>query len=341
MKYRRLGKTNLMVSYLGFGASPLGDIYGKTDEDEIVRTVHAAIDAGINLFDVAPSYGPRGLAEERLGKALEGKRHQVILNTKVGREDYGTPLKPEYVYDYSPERVRASIDASLKRLKTDYIDVYQIHDFSYLGNNRYIAEVTIPELQKLQEAGKIRFIGINTKSVEDLLELAKMAPVDTMLNFLHYNIIDQSLAEELSPFARQNDIGLINASVLYMGLLTPTVKVTYGWNRKWEGEQARIRQAVLDANSYCEEHGFTISDLALKFAIEYDGVDTTLIGIGRMKSLERSLNTLKMDISQEHINHVRNMLSFIAQSYRVGRQPAYNNPQNNTSQDNTAQNSNS
>ncbi|MCL2059479.1 MAG: aldo/keto reductase [Oscillospiraceae bacterium] len=308
MQYRKLGNTGLKVSYLGIGASSLGDMYGKADDDEAVRMVDAAIDSGINFFDVAPSYGPRGLAEERLGKALAGKRGKVILNTKIGREDYGTTSKPAYAYDYTPEKVRSSIEDSLRRLRTDYIDVYQVHDFTNIKNHRYIAEYTIPEMRKLQAEGKIRYIGINSSSIDALIALASMTPVDTILNFLHYTLVDQSLGERLSPYARANGIGLINASILHMGLLTPTVRALYGWNRDWEGKPGKIREAVLEANKYCEGHGFSISDAAIRYAMDYDGVDSTLIGIGRMSSLERSLKALDKEIGEEHMLHIINML---------------------------------
>jgi len=321
MEYRRLGKTDINVSYLGFGASPLGDMYGKTEIDEIMRTVDAAIDAGINYFDVAPSYGPRGLAEERLGKALHGKRDKIILNTKIGREDTGSVEKAEYIYDYSPEKVRSSVVESLRRLRTEYIDVYQVHDFTSLHDNRYIAEQTIPVMQKLREEGKIRFIGINSSSIGDLIDLASLSSIDTILNFTHYSLIDQTLDEKLSPFARKNDIGLINASILHMGLLTPSVRVLYNWNRTWDGDQARIKDAVFEANRYCESQGINISDIAIKFAMDYKGVDSTLIGIGRMNSLVRSLRAIELDIDDEHIKHVHEMLKFIPS---IIRRPRYN-----------------
>src|SRR5580704_11348691 len=110
-----LGATGLIVSEIGFGASPLGNEFRKTDPAEGVRAVHAAIDQGINFFDVSPYYG-RTLAEERLGIALEGKREQVILATKCGRYDAAR-------FDFSPARLRASIDESLCRLRTDYVDL--------------------------------------------------------------------------------------------------------------------------------------------------------------------------------------------------------------------------
>src|SRR5437868_1290855 len=113
MNYRKLGKTNLNVSVLGFGASPLGNVFDVADEKEGVRAVHYAIDQEINFFDVSPFYGFT-LAEERLGKALEGKRKDIFLATKCGR--YGLED-----FDFSYNRILRSIDESLTRLKTDYV----------------------------------------------------------------------------------------------------------------------------------------------------------------------------------------------------------------------------
>src|SRR5271167_4470369 len=115
MRYRTLGRTGLAVSIIGFGASPLGNEFGETDSAAGERAVHAAIDSGINFFDVAPYYG-RTLAEERLGAALAGKREQVVLATKCGRYDVSG-------FDFSAARVFQSIDESLRRLKSDYVDL--------------------------------------------------------------------------------------------------------------------------------------------------------------------------------------------------------------------------
>src|ERR1035437_7502985 len=120
MEYRRLGKTNMNVSTLSFGASPLGSVF---DEVEGIKAVHYAIDHGINYFAVAPFYGYT-LAESRLGKALKGKRDRIFLATKCGR--YGNND-----FDFSYNRVLKSIDESLKRLQTDYVDVLQIHDIEF------------------------------------------------------------------------------------------------------------------------------------------------------------------------------------------------------------------
>ena len=211
MPYRPLGRTGLNVSLIGFGASPLGDVFGKTDPSEGKRAVHLAIENGINFFDVSPYYGLT-LAEERLGEALVGKRNQIILATKCGR--YGVNE-----FDFSAKRVYASVDESLQRLKTDYIDLYQAHDVEFGDLNQVINE-TIPAMRKLQEQGKVRFIGVSGYPLKVLVQVAKAAPVDTLLSYCRYNLLVEDMDVELTPFAKDNGIGLINASGLHMGMLT-------------------------------------------------------------------------------------------------------------------------
>src|SRR5258708_18478626 len=123
MEYRTLGGTGLRVSLLGFGASPLGDVYGATDDAEVKRSIDLAIGRGVNFFDVSPYYGLT-LAEERLGSFLLGKRQQIQLATKCGR--YGLDQ-----FDFSARRITASIDESLGRLRTDYLDLFQVHDVEF------------------------------------------------------------------------------------------------------------------------------------------------------------------------------------------------------------------
>jgi L-galactose dehydrogenase len=131
MEYRALGKTGMEISIIGYGVSPLGNVFGETDEAEGIRAVHYAIDHGINYFDVAPMYGVT-LAETRLGKALKGKRDKIFLATKCCRYDIDE-------FDFSAKRVLESIDESLQRLHTDYVDVYQIHDIEF-GDKEQVRE---------------------------------------------------------------------------------------------------------------------------------------------------------------------------------------------------------
>jgi len=136
-KYRRLGHTDLEVSVLGFGTSLLGNVFGTIDPAEGRRAIHFAIKRGINFFDVSPYYGLT-LAESRLGEALAGKRDKIVLATKCGR--YGPDR-----FDFSEKRVAASIDESLKRLGTDYVDLLQVHDVEF-GDVQQIIDETIPAI---------------------------------------------------------------------------------------------------------------------------------------------------------------------------------------------------
>jgi L-galactose dehydrogenase len=151
MEYRKLGQTGLNLSLVGFGGAALGDVFGGIDPDEGMRAVHLAVDSGINFFDTSPYYGIT-LSEERLGAALAGRRERVILSTKCGR--YGLAE-----FDFSAKRVTASMDESLRRLQTDYIDLFLAHDVEF-GDVQQIIDETIPALRKLQQQGKARYIGI-------------------------------------------------------------------------------------------------------------------------------------------------------------------------------------
>jgi L-galactose dehydrogenase len=151
MDYRKLGKTDLNLSLIGFGGAALGGVFGEIDPGEGMRAVHLAVDSGINFFDTSPYYGIT-LAETRLGAALAGRRERVILATKCGR--YGMAE-----FDFSAKRVTASMDESLRRLQTDYIDLFQVHDLEF-GDAQQIIDETLPALRQLQQQGKARYVGI-------------------------------------------------------------------------------------------------------------------------------------------------------------------------------------
>ena len=213
MDYRKLGKTDLNLSLIGFGGAALGGVFGNVDPGEGMRAVHLAVDSGINFFDTSPYYGIT-LAETRLGAALVGRRDRVIVATKCGR--YGMDE-----FDFSAKRVTASMDESLQRLQTDYVDLFQVHDLEF-GDARQIIEETIPALRRLQQQGKARYVGITGYPPKILRRIAEGAPVDSILTYCHYNLMNTDMDEVLTTFARDRGIGLINAAALHMGILTET-----------------------------------------------------------------------------------------------------------------------
>jgi L-galactose dehydrogenase len=211
MEYRTLGKTEISVSVIGFGASPLGNEFGSIAATEGERAVHAAIDGGINFFDVSPYYG-RTLAEERLGSALDGQRRQVVLATKCGR--YGTDS-----FDFSAARVKSSVEESLRRLRTDYLDVLTAHDIEF-GDREQIVHETIPAMRGLQKQGKVRCLGISGLPLKMLADVGQRTEIDVVLSYCHYNLLVRDLDQWLTPTAKAHQIGMINAAPLHMRILT-------------------------------------------------------------------------------------------------------------------------
>lgn len=293
MEYKPLGRTGLMLPKMGFGSGQFGDMYGDTDQKNCDDAVAMAIDNGINYFDVAPSYGPEGLAETRLGKALKGHdRTRLIVNTKLGRWDHGIVGDPVYDYDFSPKRIRSELENSLKRLGTDYVDVYQVHDVNNCKQLDYIVNETIPEMVRLKEEGKIRFIGVTGAYLDTLKYLVdRSESVDAVLSFCRYNLVDTTLKGYFSDLQQSRGLGLINASVLYMGMLTPNVKTLVHWRGKKLIKQ--LTEAVEKADSLCRKAGSNIAEQALLFGFGFDEAASTLVGMGRPSSLERNLKLLE------------------------------------------------
>ena len=278
MRYRKLGRTDLDVSIIGFGASPLGDVFSITEPAEGMRAVHQAIEHGINFFDVSPYYGAT-LAERRLGEALAGKRQQVILATKCGR--YG-PAE----FDFSERRITSGVDESLARLQTDYLDLLQVHDVEF-GSVTQIVEETLPALRALQQAGKARCVGITGYSLATLIAIAEAAPVDTILTYCHYNLMVQTIDAALTPMAEARSIGLVNASPLHMGLLSPSPVPD------WHPAPPAIRAAAARVREVCAERGFKLTEVALRFCLAHPYVASTLVGIATVEQLEQNLCALE------------------------------------------------
>jgi L-galactose dehydrogenase len=213
MKYRKLGKTGLDVGMLAFGGSSLGGLFRDVEEATAIRTVHVALDAGINLIDTAPFYGLIK-AETVLGKALQGiSRDRYLLATKVARYGY-----KEKDFDFSPERVTRSIDESLQRIGVDHIDFIQVHDMEF-GNMDYIVNETIPALKKVQETGKVRFVGISSLPLHLQKYVMDRTEVDQIQSYCHYCLNDTALADFL-PYLQERGVAVFNSAPLAMRLLS-------------------------------------------------------------------------------------------------------------------------
>lgn len=314
MEYRKLGTTGLRVSILGYGASPLGAEFGAIDPGEGERAVHSAIDHGINYFDVSPYYG-RTLAEERLGQFLKGKRDDIILATKCGR--YGKELPDGF--DFSAQRIRQSVEESLSRLRTDYIDVFQVHDVEF-GSRDQIINETIPAMEALREQGKIGFIGVTGYPLHILKEIVTEASVDTILTYSHYNLMNTTMDEVLTGFAREHDIGLINASPLHMRLLTQKGAPD------WHPAPVEVKKKAEEAAVWCKSQGVDIADLAMQFALEHQQVATTLVGMSKVRHVEKNLRAVGTAPDREILDGVLEIFEPVKDINWLSGLPENNDP---------------
>ena len=265
MEYRQLGSTGLQVSALGFGGSSLGNAFREIDEAEGVRTVHVAIDHGINLIDTAPFYGLTK-AETVLGKALrEVPRDKYLLATKVAR--YGFKEKD---FDFSAARVTRSVDESLARLGVDHIDFIQVHDMEF-GSVEQIVNETIPALREVQALGKARFVGITCLPLKLFRQVMDQVEVDQVQSYCHYCLNDTALAD-LLPYLRGKGVAVFNSAPLAMRLLSDDGPPD------WHPAPEAVRAKCAEAARYCREHGTDLGKLALQFSVANQDIPTHIVG---------------------------------------------------------------
>lgn len=277
MRYRQLPDLESHVSVLGFGASPLGNEFCAINPVEGAHAVRQAVANGINFFDVSPYYG-RTLAEERLGQALSGLREKVVISTKCGRYDTAS-------FDFSAARIQASINESLRRLRTDYVDIFYAHDIEF-ANREQVVNETIPALKKLKQQGKARLIGITGYPLKLLADVAVRGSVDIVMSYCRYNLLQRDLDVHLAPVLKRHNIALVNASPFHMGILTPVGAPA------WHPAPERVKQAGARIAKLCEENGVDLPALALRFCLNHRYVTSTFVGMSQPSQVNENLKAL-------------------------------------------------
>ncbi len=295
MHYRKLGKTGLDVSALAFGGSSLGGVFHDIDEPEAIRSVHVALDCGINLIDTAPYYGATR-AETVLGKALRGvERERYYLATKVAR--YG-PEIPDF--DFSAERVVRSVDESLQRLGVDYVDFIQVHDMEF-GHIDQIVHETIPALLKVRDAGKARFVGITCLPVRLFKVVLDQVEVDQIQSYCHYCLNDTALAE-LLPYLEAKGVGIFNSAPLAMRLLSDEGAPA------WHPAPEALKQKCAEAARFCRAHGTDLGRLALQFSLANPAIHTNVVGTASPCRVLENIRCAEEPLDQELLAEVLRIL---------------------------------
>src|SRR3954451_8885702 len=222
MRYRELGRTGLQVSEIGVGAWGIGGAmivngapgsYGRADDAEAIQMLHWAFEQGINFVDTAPAYG-FGHSEELIGQAVKGRRDKVIIETKVGEHH----VNGQQAWDFSPAFVRRALDESLRRLQTDYVDLYVLH--LPMGGGATV-EQALEAIGTARDTGKARVVGASIYDNAMGLELIRSGQCAVIQQAI--NLLQPEAARELLPAAAAHGVGVVARQALYRGFLTGNV----------------------------------------------------------------------------------------------------------------------
>ena len=303
MRYRTLGRTGIQVSPYCLGAMMFG-AWGNPDHDESVRIIHRALDAGINFVDTADVYS-RGESEEIVGKALKGRRDSVVLATKVNGAMGDDPNER----GISRRWIITEVENSLRRLQTDYIDLYQIHR----PDPAVDIEETLSALTDLIRSGKVRAIGSSTMPASDMVEAQWVSERRGLERFRTeqptYSILSRGIEREVLPVAERYGMGTLVWSPLAQGMLTGRIR---------KGAQTDLRRAAyfkhlsderrLDAVEQiiplAEKAGLPMTHLAMAFAIAHPGVTSAIIGPRTMEQLDDLLASVDVSLSDDILDRI-------------------------------------
>ncbi len=308
MKYNKLDCLNIKPSSLGFGCWQLGGHgWGKVSETEMVKAVHKAIECGINFFDTAPIYG-LGHSEEVLGRALGGERENVIIATKVGLVWKTGPVFEKFT-DCSPANINNEIEMSLKRLDTDYIDLYQIH----YPDSEVPIQDTLSTMEKLKDEGKILGIGCCNFSLEQLKEATRFCKVDSLQ--IPYNLIDRNAEKELLPYCRKNGICVLVYGPLAKGLLTGKydIKAKFNINDNRNKDKYFRKELLLQHLNVAERVKMiakklnkTPAQIALRWVLENPCEPIAIFGAKNAAQVEENIVSADFELSQVIIEFLNN-----------------------------------
>lgn len=299
-----IGKTGMLVAPLSFGASSLGGVFRDISESDAIRAVHTAVDNGMNFIDVSPYYG-HYKAETVLGKALrEIDRSRYYLSTKVGR--YGKD--GINTWDYSAQRAKESVKESMERLGIEYIDLINVHDIEFQaslpGGLQKVCDETLPALVELRNEGLVGHVGITDLQLENLQWVIEHSPagtVESVLNFCHYCLNDDKLADYFD-FFEERGIGIINASPLSMGLLSQRGVPD------WHPAPRPLVEACQRAVEHCKSKGTPIEKLAIQYSVSNPRIATTLFSSANPDNVRRNLEWSKEPMDWQLVAEVKEII---------------------------------
>jgi aryl-alcohol dehydrogenase-like predicted oxidoreductase len=314
MQPRAFGRTGLEVSPITLGSWPMsGDRYGRIEDTEAVRTIHAALDQGITSFDTAPAYGA-GHAEETLGAALVGRRDQAVVTTKCG---IGPTSSSQPGRNASRASMLGEIDDSLRRLRTDHVDVYLVH---WPDPNTPLEE-TMATMDEIQTAGKTRLVGVSNFDVPLLEACRKLRPIDVLQ--VGYNLFDRRMEREVLPYCREHGIGVMAYGSLAYGLLTGGFSEDTTFEpADWRANGVAFGQPILRDDNFrhnvrlvnrlrdevARPKGLTVAQLALAWVVRNPAVTTAMVGARVPAEIEENVGAANVKLSEADVAEIESLM---------------------------------
>ena len=309
METRPLGATDMQVTALSFGASSLGAEFRRIDIGEAFRSVHVAIERGINFIDTSPYYG-RGMSEVLLGQVLPDiPRDSYYLGTKLGR------YAPDH-FDFSARRVEESVDISLERMRTEHLDIVLCHDLEFVEMSQIVNE-TLPALRRQVEKGKVRYIGVSGYPMRMFRYILENADIDVLLTYNHYTL-QNDMALELVPLCGEKQVGLMNAAPFSARLLTGAELPV------WHKATPEVRRIAKQAADHCRAAGSDIARLALQFSIANPVFATCITGSANPDRVSEWVDWAEEKPDEQLMSEVQEILQPIHNWFYVEGRPENN-----------------
>ncbi|MGE5495967.1 MAG: aldo/keto reductase [Burkholderiales bacterium] len=321
MIYKKVKKIKEEISAIGIGCWNFGGDWDTSNDKEAINIVHAAIDNGINLFDVAPVYGWHH-AEKVLGTALKnGKREKVLIASKCGLV---WDEKHVTVNDLSKKNILREIDESLERLQTDYIDIYQLH----WPDPKTPIEETVSALEEIKKAGKIRYIGLSNfsqKDVETFMSMIEINAQQGLYNMLERNTssyhgipLEYKTEKEMLVTVRKEGQAFLPYSPLFQGLLAGRFKGGHRFskkdirneNPKFFGETyEKYYKGYEEIQAIADEIGRPVNELAINWLRQKPEVTSIINGVSSLQQLQKNIDSIKWDISDEYMAKIETIIA--------------------------------
>jgi methylglyoxal reductase len=305
MKYRRMGNSGIDISVIGQGTWEMGnDFFGEVDEKLAIDAIRASVDAGVNMVDTAAAYGADGASERVVAKAIKGIRDKVVLATKLGV----LRVAGAYVRCLDPAVMRMEIEDSLRRLETDYIDLYYIH-WPDLNNS---IEAALELMVKFKEEGKIRAIGVSnfdTTLIQKAIDIADISVVQPPMSLLNRSSIENGIL----PFCKQKDVGVITYGSLGGGILTGKMEkpVTGGKELRSafyafyeEPMWSKCQKLLKVLRGIAGDRGTTVAQVSINWVLSQPGVTCSLMGATTPEMAYENASAAEWELTADEIAYI-------------------------------------